>query len=136
MKSIRLIRPEENFNKNKSYKIYLDGQFVCELENGEEKEIKIDHRRTFFEAKMYWCGSQKVLLADNSSEQVYQIQGNTFLNMKLAYLGPVFPLIGLILNEVGILREVEVPTLIVLFLIVVGTLTIWKRKWIVIEQLS
>lgn len=59
MRTITIKRPTENFNKNCSYDIYIGGEQIASLRNGDEKTIETNSNADFLKGKIYWCGSKK-----------------------------------------------------------------------------
>ena len=60
MKKLILKRPNERFNKNYSYEIFVDNEKLTELKNGEEKVVEIPNEldKAVLRAKILWCGSK------------------------------------------------------------------------------
>ncbi len=137
MSKIRLYRPEENFNKNCSYKILIGEQVFTELKNGEEKIIELPdelHHKNL-KAKIHWCGSEKIALPKVEENERLTIRGNEFLNKKMPLLGAIFPLIGLMIFGLKIIsKEVGVGILILFLIGIIASLSIWRNKWINIKK--
>ncbi len=137
MKKIKLYRAVEDFNKNCSYAVLLNGNKVAELKNGEEKIIEIadDPEKLNLKAKIHWCESNKLSCLSLNNDGTIKVTGNRFLNKQLPLLGAIFPLTGLLIfnrnNE--LLKDLGIGILVLLLLGIIATLTIWKNKWLEIN---
>ena len=139
MKKIKVNRPIEEFNKNCSYRICIDNEKEIELKNGEEKTIDIDSKSEWLTAKIHWCSSQKIQLADTINEEEFEVRGNKFLNQRLPLFGLIIPPIGFVFalnSEYEILKHVGIGILIALLAFVIATLTIGKHKWLDIKNVN
>ncbi|MFD0835697.1 hypothetical protein ACFQ0I_07985 [Mariniflexile aquimaris] len=136
MRKITLHRPKENFNKNCSYEILVGKKYLTELKNGEEKIIEIpnDFKNETLKAKIQWCGSEKMELRNLSENGKIIVSGNKFLNKKMSLFGAMSPLIGLMFFNLKIVPKNIGIGIFVIFLIgIIGTITIWKNKWLNIK---
>lgn len=134
MTKIKLYRPVEDFNKDSSYAVLINGKKVAELKNGEEKTIEIgDEPETLnLKAQIHWCGSKKLSCLNLNNDGTIKVTGNKFLNKQLPLLGSIFPLTGMLIfnknNE--LFKNVGIAILVLLLLGVIATLTLWKNKWL------
>tara|TARA_R110002096_G_scaffold254130_1_gene447272 strand:+ start:88 stop:504 length:417 start_codon:yes stop_codon:yes gene_type:complete len=136
MKKITLYRPEESFNKNCSYEILVGKKYLTDLKNGEEKTIEIPNEFTAesLKAKIQWCGSEKMELRDLTGNKKIVVTGNKFLNRKMPLFGAMFPLIGLMFFNLKIVpKNVGIGIFIIFLLVILGTITIWRNKWLNIK---
>ena len=137
MTKIKLYRPVEDFNKDSSYAVLINGKKVAELKNGEEKTIEIaDEPETLnLKAKIYWCGSNKLSCLSLNNNDTIKVTGNRFLNKQLPLLGSIFPLTGMLIfnknNE--LLKDLGIGILVLLLLGIIAALTLWKNKWLEIS---
>ena len=137
MRKITLHRPKENFNKNCSYEILVGKKYLTELKNGEEKIIEIpsEFKNETLKAKIQWCGSEKMELRNLSENGKIIVSGNKFLNKKMPLFGAMFPLIGLMFFNLKIVPKNIGIGIFVIFLIgIIGTITIWRNKWLNIKM--
>ncbi len=133
MKKIKICRPYESFNKNYSYKVMVEKNIIAELKNNEEKIIKVEDNKPI-KAKISWCGSKEIKI-DNHSENIkLMITGNKLLNHKLPLFSSTFLVISLIIFRLKFFPKIVGISIFGIFiLLLIGTLTIWKDKWIDIE---
>lgn len=133
MKKITIHRPKESFNKNCSYEILVGKTYLTDLKNGEEKTIEIPHEfnNESLKAKIQWCGSEKIELGDLKKNEKIIVIGNKFLNKKMPLLGAMFPLIELMFFNLKIVsKNVGIGIFIFFIVAIIGTMTIWKNKWL------
>lgn len=132
MKTLTLQRPKEKFNKNCSYEILVDGNFVTCLNNGETKTVAIPNDAENLQARLQWCGSQNLSLGKLENQNNIIVAGDSFLNQKMYLIIVPILLLFLILSSPGneTLRNLEIGIIVLLMLGVLGTLTIWRKKWI------
>ncbi|GET34304.1 hypothetical protein PbJCM13498_31670 [Prolixibacter bellariivorans] len=134
MKKIKLYRPIENFNKNCSYEILVNGKKMTDLKNGEEKVIGISNElgKLNLRAKIQWCGSEKLLISESNNIEVIKVTGNKFLNRQMPFAGGLFPLTGIVIfsGNSELFKNIGIGILILLLLGLIGTLTIWKSRWL------
>ena len=141
MKKITIHRPKESFNKYCSYKILVGESTLTELKNGEEKIIEIPNEleNEPLKAKIQWCGSGKIELNNLTENETIKVSGNEFFNRKLIFVGATFPLIGLTFtmkNQNELLKYIGIGVLILLLIGLIGTMTIWKNKWLKVEKIK
>lgn len=115
----------------------LGKTLIADLKNGEEKTIELDPKEEFLSAKIQWCGSKPIKLSDLGSQKTFEIKGNAFLNQKMPLMGSIIPLLGLTFsinsgNEV--LKYSGIGLIVLFVLFVIGTLSIWKNKWLLISK--
>jgi hypothetical protein len=106
------------------------------LKNGEEKTIEIPNEFTAesLKAKIQWCGSEKMELRDLTGNKKIIVTGNKFLNRKMPLFGAMFPLIGLMFFNLKIVpKNVGIGIFIIFLLVILGTITIWRNKWLNIK---
>ena len=136
MKKITLHRPKESFNKNCTYEILVGKKHLTELKNGEEKTIEIPNELNTesLKAKIQWCGSEKIELRNLTGNEKVVVSGNNFLNRKMPLFGAMFPLIGLMFFNLKIVpKSIGIGFFIIFLVAIIGTITIWKDKWLNIK---
>ena len=136
MKKITLHRPKESFNKNCSYEILVGKKYLTDLKNGEEKTVEIpnEYNAAYLKAKIQWCGSEKMDLRNLTGNKKIVVTGNKFLNRKMPLFGAIFPIIGLIFFNLKIVpKNIGIGIFIIFLLAILGTITIWKNKWLNIK---
>jgi hypothetical protein len=134
---VSLKRPKEKFNKNCAYHIYIGGKKLTELRNGEEKVLEIPGRleNEALTARINWCGSNKIALSNLEEDRIIKVTGNEFLNWRMPIAGSIIPLLGLVIfsgNDQP-LKGVGVGIILLFMAGLIGTLTIWRRKWLNIQ---
>ena len=136
MKRITLIRPEERFNKNCAYEIFIGGQKVAVLKSGERKTVELPDilEQSEMKAKieMQWVGSMPVDIADVKDGGNIYISGNEFLNRRMPLMGAMLPLTGIIVTISGnpSLKFGGTGILVMILIGLIGTLTVWRNKWL------
>ena len=136
MKNITLVRPRENFNKNCSYEIYIGKKYLTELKNGEKKTVTIpkEFKAESLFAKIQWCGSNKMKLQNLTQHKKIIVSGNKFMSKKMPLFGAMFPLIGLMIYNLKIIpKNLGISFLIICLIGIVGTITLWRNKWLNIK---
>ncbi len=136
IKKITLHRPKESFNKNFSYEILVGKKYLTDLKNGEEKTIEIPNelKNESLKAKIQWCGSEKMELRNLTLNKKIVVTGNKFLNRKMPLFGAMFPITGLVFFNLKIVpKNVGIGIFIFFLLAIIGTITIWRNKWLNIK---
>jgi len=138
MKKITLYRPKESFNQYCSYRILVGGNVLTELGNGEEKVIELpnDQETGKLQAKIQWCGSEKLELATISDNQKLIVTGNKFLNKRLPLIGALFPITGVvILNSQNLLpKNIGIGFFLAIMAILILSITLWMNRWLKLEK--
>lgn len=138
MKKITLFRPNESFNKNFTYEIVVGNTRLTELKNGEEKIIEIpsELESEQIQAKLQWCGSEKIELKNLNENEKVIVNGNEFLNRKMPFLFIIFPITGIVsfTNSEIIPKNISLGILILMIVALVGTLTIGRNKWLKLKS--
>jgi hypothetical protein len=134
MKKVKISRPEEDFNRRCSYKIFIGDTIVEELQNGESKIVEIPHGsdNEILHGKIQWCGSNRILLTNLKDSDEILLSGNRFLNQKLPLMSAMIPLLGVALFS-GPSPALRIAGTILIAALLGGllfTLTFWKDKWL------
>ena len=95
MKKIKIIRPEENFNKGVNYAILINGEKITELKNGEEMILQLTEDAKFLETTIRTGSSEKFPVAALSNNNTIEVSGEKWRNIYGKYAGALIPLIGL-----------------------------------------
>jgi len=98
MAKIKLQRTSENKNRLRDYQIYIDGQKIGTIANGETKEFETNNGQHSLVAKIDWSSSPELILNfENSQTKHLQVgvskNGNLIMPIGLILLG-----IGCVLN--------------------------------------
>jgi len=137
MKPLKIKRPHENFNKFCSYDLFVGSDKIAELKNGEEKSIEIptELENEQLYAKTHWCGSTKINISNIEPNSTISISGNEFLNRRIPFIIGLFPVVGIIIftGTSQLTKSIGVGVLVLLFVFLVGTLTIGRNKWLRVE---
>lgn len=137
MKTLKIKRPHENFNKFCSYDLFVGSDKIAELKNGEEKSIEIptELENEQLYAKTHWCGSTKINISNIEPNSTISISGSEFLNRRMPFIIGLFPVVGIIIftGTSQLTKSIGVGLLVLLFVFLVGTLTIGRNKWLRVE---
>lgn len=137
MKTIKIKRPHENFNKFCSYDLFVGSNKIVELKNGEEKSIEIptELENEQLYAKIQWCGSTKINVNSIEPNPTITITGNEFLNRRMPFIIGLFPVVGIIIftGTSQLTKNIGIGVLILLLVFLVGTITIGRNKWLRVE---
>jgi len=68
METIRLKRTSEYNNRMRDYKIFIDGQQVGRIANGETKDFPATQGQHTVTAKIDWCSSPEILVDINENQ--------------------------------------------------------------------
>lgn len=79
MASIKITRTSEYSNRMRDYQIFIDGQKVGTIANGETKEFEISTGQHSIVAKIDWCSSPE-LLFDSNDTTTFKVGGFKYGN--------------------------------------------------------
>lgn len=137
MKTLKIKRPQENFNKFCSYDLFVGSDKIAKLKNGEEKSVEIstELENEQLYAKIQWCGSTKINVNSIEPNPTITITGNEFLNRRMPFIIGLFPVVGIIIftGTSQLTKNIGIGVLILLLVFLVGTLTIGRSKWLRVE---
>lgn len=140
MQRVTLQRPQEHFNQNCSYQITMGHKVLAVLKNGEKKTVEITNEQedAAIRAKLYWCGSERLKLADIREDEKVVVKGNVFLNRTLPVLGAVFPMTGFIIFDYQnvFAKSIGIGLLTLLSVGLIGTLTLGRNKWLKLRKVT
>jgi len=94
MTKLKIIRTSELSNMGREFGVYLDGQKIGTISNGEIKEFDVPAGRHQLQAKIDWCSSNDLDFKLNEDEIVsFTISGNKYANYPLLFMGVLLILI-------------------------------------------
>ena len=139
MGQLKIKRLKEWSNRRFNYKIFIDGQEQFEIANGQEKILTVD-KATTIQAKLMWCGSEKINLStDNGEIKELRVKANKGPNIRF----PFFALTILILFGVINIAYPDNGAKIFMTSIIVGIIiyalclvTIWRNKFLDIQLVT
>jgi len=141
MKTVTLHRPNERFNKNISYDIFIGKKKITELKNGEEKVVEIPNEMNIggLNAKIKSNGSNVLNLSELKENEKIQIRGNDLLNRKLIWIVSILPITGVLIFAYGreslILKNIGIGLFFLILVFAFWGIIIAKNKWLKIEKL-
>ena len=141
MKTVTLHRPNERFNKNISYDIFIGKKKITELKNGEEKVVEIPNEMNIggLNAKIKSNGSNVLNLSELKENEKIQIRGNDLLNRKLIWIVSILPITGVLIFAYGreslILKNIGTGLFFLILVFAFWGIIIAKNKWLKIEKL-
>ena len=135
MATIRIKRTSEYNNKMRTYKIYIDGQNVGTISNGETKEFQTTEGQHSMFAKIDWCSSPEILIS-LSNDQIKDLKVGGFKNGSW-----IMPVTGGIIALHLILRimfhiNYVIFLVIPAFLLLVYYLTLGRKKYLTLEEIQ
>lgn len=135
MATIRLKRTSEYNNRLRDYKIFIDGQQVGTIANGETKDFPATVGQHIITAKIDWCSSPDISI---------ELKENLTINMKVGgfkYGQILMPIgIGLIVLHFILSKFVEFEYTIFLvtpiFFLLFYYLTIGRKKYLTLTEIN
>ena len=135
MATIRLKRTSEYNNRMRDYKIFIDGQQVGTIANGETKDFPSTVGQHILTAKIDWCSSPDISI-ELKENQTKNLKVGGFKNGQL--LLPIG--LGLIVLHFILSKFADFDYTIFLvaplFLLVVYYLTIGRKKYLTLDELN
>ena len=135
MATIKLNRTNEYNNKMRDYKIFIDGQQVGTIANGETKEFPATIGQHLVTAKIDWCCSPDISI-DLKENQTSHLKVGGFKNGQLLMqIGLGVVVLHFILSKFAdfdYLIFLAVP----LLLIMVYYLSLGRKKYLTLEALQ
>jgi hypothetical protein len=140
MGQLKIKRLKEWANRRFNYKIIVDGQERFDIANGQERILTVDNTTTL-QAKLMWCGSEKVNIAADREQQVKEIRIKVNKGPNIRF--PFFALTVLILCSVINLaypdnqfKEAITSILVGVIIYAIALVTIWRNKFLDIELVT
>lgn len=135
MATVRLKRTSEFNNRMRDFKIFIDGQQVGTIANGETKDFPTTVGQHIVTAKIDWCSSPDISV-DIDDNQTINLKVGGFRNGQfLISIGPGLIVLHFILLEFA---DFEYTIFLVapLFLMLVYYLTIGRKKYLTLEEVN
>ena len=135
MATIRLKRTSEYNNRMRNYKIFIDGQLVGTIANGETKDFPTTVGQHIVTAKVDWCSSPDITV---------DINDNQIKNLKVGGFkyGQILMPVGLGLFVLHFIFskfadfDYTIFLAAPLFLLMVYYLTIGRKKYLTLEDVN
>lgn len=135
MATIRLKRTSEYNNRMRDYKIFIDGQQVGTIANGETKDFHTTVGQHIVTAKIDWCSSPDISI---------ELKENQTSNLKVGgfkYGQILMPIgLGLIVLHFILSKFADFDYTIYLvaplFLLMVYYMTIGRKKYLTLEEVN
>ncbi len=135
MATIRLKRTSEYSNRMRDYKIFIDGQQVGTIANGETKDFPSTVGQHIVKAKVDWCSSPDISV-DINDNQTKNLKVGGFRNGQ--FLEPIG--LGLIVLHFILSKfadfEYTIFLVAPLFLLLVYYLTIGSKKYLTLDEID
>ncbi|MCZ2395005.1 MAG: hypothetical protein LC100_00510 [Chitinophagales bacterium] len=135
MATIRLKRTSEYNNRMRDYKIFIDGQQVGTIANGETKDFPTTVGQHIVTAKIDWCSSPDISI-DVNENQTSNLKVGGFKNGQI--LMPIG--LGLIVLHFILSKFADFDYTIFLvtplFLLLFYYLTIGRKKYLTLEKVN
>jgi len=135
MASIRLKRTSEYNNRMRDYKIFIDGQQVGTIANGESKDFPTTVGQHIVTAKLDWCSSPNISVNINDN-QTKNLKVEGFKNGQ--FLMPIG--LGLIVLHFILSKFADFDYTIYfvapLFLLRVYYFTIGRKKYLTLDKVN
>ena len=135
MAKIKLQRTSENKNRLREYQIYIDGQKIGTIANGETKEFETNNGQHSLVAKIDWSSSPELTLNfDNSQTKHLEVgvskNRNWIMRIGLFLLGLGCVLNPFFDNKWSMFIALHVMVLFVYYL------TLGRKKYLTLTELN
>jgi len=135
MTTIRLKRTSEYNNRIRDYKIFIDGQQVGTIANGETKDFPTTVGQHIITAKIDWCSSPDISIELKENQTSSLKVGGFKYGQILMPIG-----LGLIVLHFMLSKFADFDYTIFLvaplFLLMVYYLTIGRKKYLTLEEIN
>lgn len=135
MEILRIKRTSEYNNRMRDYKIFIDGQQVGTIANGETKDFFTTDGQHTETAKIDWCSSPNILV-DIKKNQPINFKVGGFKNGQLLILTALVVIVlHFIFSKIAnfdYLIYLEIPFFLILFYY----LTIGRKKYLTLSVLN
>jgi hypothetical protein len=135
MATIRLKRTSEYNNRIRDYEIFIDGQQVGTIANGETKDFPTTEGQHTVTAKIDWCSSPNISVDINDNKTKNLKVGSFRYGQILMPIGLVIILLHFILSKFADFEYIiflDAP----LFLLFIYYLTIGRKKYLTLEEIN
>ena len=135
MAIIRLKRTSEFNNRMRDYKIFIDGQQVGRIANGETKDFPATEGQHTVTAKIDWCSSPDILVDINENQTKNLKVGGFRYGQILMPFGLGLIVLHFILSNFA---DFENTIFLVtpLFILIFYYLTIGRKKYLTLEEIN
>ena len=135
MATIRLKRTSEFNNRMRDYKIFIDGQQVGTIANGETKDFPTTVGQHTVTAKIDWCSSPEISIELKENQTSNLKVGGFKYGQILMPVGLGLIILHFILSKFA---DFEYTIFLVapLFLLMVYYLTIGRKKYLTLEDIN
>ncbi|WP_430614268.1 hypothetical protein [Flavobacterium sp. JP2137] len=103
MAVIRIVRSSEGVNRLRNYRVFIDGQKVGTVANGETKEFVATAAKHSIQTKIDWCSSPIIYIdGDDSSVHNFKVSSFAYKNKSwklLTFLMFAVLIVDLILSK-------------------------------------
>lgn len=135
MSSIKIQRTSEFNNRIREYKIYIDGQLIGKIGNGETKYFETTTGLHTLNVKTDWCSSPDITFNINN------IETKNFKVGEVKIVSSIMPVtLGVIFLHIALSRLVDfnytILILIPTFLLLVYFLTIGRNNYLTINEIK
>jgi hypothetical protein len=134
MPTLILERSSEMNNRLRNYAVYIDGEKMGTIANGETKEYDLPNGEHVIYCKIDWCSSpERTFKMDDDKIKIFKVGG--FKNGKI-----IMPAAGLLVGFSFILKQFGIPSwyfaflLIPVFIILVYYLTAGRKKFLCLTE--
>jgi hypothetical protein len=135
MATIRISRTSEFVNKIRDYQIYLDGQKVGTVANGETMRFDATSGEHTLIAKIDWCCSQELKLnIDQAETKEFKVGGFKSSNW-LMPIGVGLAVLSFVMNrfiDAGWAFIIALP----IFILLLYYVTIGRKKYLTLTELN
>lgn len=135
MPTVTITRSNEYLNRFRSIYVYIDGQKVGKVFNGETVSYEVPKGRHTVRAKIDWCGSKELILDMQEDEiRVLQLKGfKSFRYLKYFAL-PIFAaLVADIFIQEDLLTYITIPFSVICLGWMLYIFTIGRNKYLVLS---
>ena len=135
MATIKLQRTSEYVNLYRDYHIYLDGEKIGTLSNGETKEFETTDGQHSLIAKIDWCSSPTLTFyVDKLKTKQIKVGGFKYSNWTMI-IGFLLLVLGFVLNYLFD-NEWSIFLPIPAFLLLIYYFTLGKNKYLTLKELN
>jgi hypothetical protein len=133
MAIIKIQRTNDYINAVRNYRLFIDGQKIGTLSNGQRKEFEVSPGRHSLVAKIDWCSSPELVIQINENDS------KTFIVGSLKYWKWFLPLILLICTLTLILPHApysyyKLFLILPIFLFLLYYLTFGRKKYLTLNE--
>jgi|SRR5690554_50550 len=135
MATVRLKRTSEYNNRIRDYKIFIDGQQVGTIANGETKDFPTTVGQHTVRAKIDWCSSPELSIELKENQTSSLKVGGFKYGQILILVGLGLIVLHFILSKFADF-DYTILLFAALFLLMVYYLTIGRKKYLTLEEVN